>query len=402
MTLHRRALLTGGVAALALPNLAPAQEAPGVTANEIRIGSTNALSGPASSYSVISRSLTAQFKRLNDQGGIAGKQVNFIVYDDGYAPPRTLEQTRRLVEQDKVAFLFNQLGTPTNSAIHRYVNQRKVPHLFLATGADKWAQPKEYPWTIGWQPSYRTEAQIYTKYILEQRPQAKIGVIFQNDDFGKDYVNGVRDVLGPRFDSMVKLVSHEATDATIDSQIVTLQGSGIDALVCGIIPRFAAQAIRKVHDIGWKPMMFMTNVSVSGSIVMQPAGPEKGIGLITSDYRKDQSDPAWSDDPGMNEWRDFMRRYIPDGELGDNNYTYGYGAGSTMIHVLRQCGGNFSRDNIMKQAMNIAPLEIGTLLPGVKVSTSPTNYHPIRHMQLQRWDGRSWVRFGGVIEGANV
>jgi branched-chain amino acid transport system substrate-binding protein len=402
MSLNRRAVLTGGIAALALPNIAPAQEAPGVTANEIRIGSTNALSGPASSYSVISRCLSAMFKRVNDQGGIAGKQINFIVYDDGYAPPRTLEQTRRLVEQDRVAFLFNQLGTPTNSAVHRYVNQRKVPHLFLATGADKWAQPQEYPWTIGWQPSYRTEAQIYTKYILEQRPQAKIGVIYQNDDFGKDYVNGVRDVLGPRFDSMVKLVSHEATDATIDSQIVTLQGSGVDALVCGIIPRFAAQAIRKVFDIGWKPMMFMTNVSVSGSIVMQPAGAEKGIGLITSDYRKDQSDPAWADDAGMNEWRDFMRRYIPDGELGDNNYTYGYGAGSTMIQVLRQCGANFSRENVMKQATSIAPLEIGTLLPGVKVSTSPTNYHPIRHMQLQRWDGKSWVRFGGVIEGANV
>ena len=401
MTLHRRALLTGGVAALALPSLAPAQEAPGVTANEIRIGSTNALSGPASSYSVISRCLSAMFKRLNDQGGIAGKQVNFIVYDDGYAPPRTLEQTRRLVEQDKVAFLFNQLGTPTNSAIHRYVNQRKVPHLFLATGADKWAQPQEYPWTIGWQPSYRIEAQIYTKYILEQRPQAKIGVLYQNDDFGKDYVNGVKDVMGARFGE-AKLVSHEATDATIDSQIVTLQGAGVDALVCGIIPRFAAQAIRKVYDIGWKPMMFMTNVSVSGSIVMQPAGAEKGIGLITSDYRKDQSDPAWADDPGMNEWRDFMRRYIPDGELGDNNYTYGYGAGSTMIQVLRQCGGNFSRENVMKQATNIAPLEIGSLLPGVKVSTSPANYHPIRHMQLQRWDGKSWVRFGGVIEGANV
>jgi branched-chain amino acid transport system substrate-binding protein len=403
MTLHRRAVLTGGIAALALPNLAPAQEAPGVTANEIRIGSTNALSGPASSYSVISRCLAAMFKRVNDQGGIAGKQINFIVYDDGYAPPRTLEQTRRLVEQDKVAFLFNQLGTPTNSAIHRYVNQRKVPHLFLATGADKWAQPQEYPWTIGWQPSYRTEAQIYTKYILEQRPQARIGVLYQNDDFGKDYVNGVRDVLGPRFDSMVKLASHEATDATIDSQIVTLQGAGIDALVCGIIPRFAAQAIRKVYDIGWKPaLMFMSNVSISGAVVMQPAGPEKGIGLITSDYRKDQSDPAWADDPGMNEWRDFMRRYIPDGELGDNNYTYGYGAGSTMIQVLKQCGSNFSRENVMKQATSLAPLEIGTLLPGVKVATTAANYYPIRHMQLQRWDGKSWARFGGVIEGANV
>jgi branched-chain amino acid transport system substrate-binding protein len=402
MTLNRRALLTGTAAALAAPALASAQATPGVTANEIRIGSTNALSGPASSYSVISRCLTAMFKRVNDQGGIAGRQINFIVYDDGYAPPRTLEQTRRLVEQDKVAFLFNQLGTPTNSAIHRYVNSRKIPHLFLATGADKWAQPKEYPWTIGWQPSYRTEAQIYAKHILENKPDAKIALIYQNDDFGKDYVNGVKDVLGDRFDSMVTLASHEATDPTIDSQIVSLQSGGANVLVCGIIPRFASQAIRRVFDMGWKPMMFMTNVSVSGSVVMQPAGPEKGVGLITSDYRKDQSDPAWADDPGMNEWRDFMRRYLPDGELGDNNYTYAYAAGSTMIQVLKQCGDNFSRDNIMKQATNVQPLEVGTLLPGVKVSTSPTNYHPIRQMQLQRWDGRSWVRFGNIIEGANV
>jgi branched-chain amino acid transport system substrate-binding protein len=375
---------------------------PGVTATELRIGTTYALSGPASSYSLIPKCLTAMFKRLNEEGGIAGRQVNFLVYDDAYSPPKTLEQTRRLIEQDKVAFLFNNLGTPTNSAIHRLVNQRKVPHLFLATGADKWANPKEYPWTIGWQPSYRTEAQIYAKYILEQKPGAKIGLIFQNDDFGKDYVNGVRDVLGARFDAMVKLVSHEATDATIDSQIVSLQAAGCDALVCGIIPRFASQAIRRVYDLGWKPLMFMSNVSVSGSVVMQPAGPEKGVGLITSDYRKDQSDPSWANDPGMNEWRAFMAKYIPDGELGDNNFTYAYGAGTTMIAVLKQCDGNFSRENILKQATNLAPIEVPTLLPGIKVSTSPDNYHPIRHMQLQRWDGKSWVRFGNVIEGANV
>jgi branched-chain amino acid transport system substrate-binding protein len=402
MTTSRRALIAGTAATLATPGIAPAQEAPGVTATEIRIGSTNALSGPASSYSVISRALAAMFKRLNDQGGVAGRQVNFIVYDDGYQPPRTLEQTRRLVEQDRVAFLFNQLGTPTNSAIHRYVNQRKIPHLFLATGADKWANPREYPWTIGWQPSYRTEAQIYAKHILEQKPDAKIALLYQNDDFGKDYVNGVRDVLGPRFDAMVKLASHEATDPTIDSQIVSLQSTGADALVCGIIPRFAAQAIRRVHDIGWRPLMFMTNVSVSGSVVMQPAGAEKGVGLITSDYRKDQSDPAWTNDPGMNEWRDFMRRYLPEGELGDNNYTYAYGVGSTMLQVLRQCRNDFSRENVMRQATNIQPLEVATLLPGVKVQTQPGNYNVIRQMQLQRWDGRSWVRFGGVIEGANV
>ncbi|MCO6416495.1 ABC transporter substrate-binding protein [Siccirubricoccus sp. KC 17139] len=402
MRLNRRALLLGTAGSLALPQLAPAQEAPGVTATEIRIGSTNALSGPASAYSVITKGLAAMFRRVNDQGGIAGRQINFIAYDDGYQPPRTLEQTRRLVEQDRVAFLFNQLGTPTNSAIHRYVNQRKIPHLFLATGADKWANPREYPWTIGWQPSYRTEAQIYAKYLLEQKPNTKLGLLYQNDDFGKDYVNGVRDVLGPRFDAMVKLASHEATDPTIDSQIVSLQAAGCDALICGIIPRFAAQAIRRVFDIGWKPMMFMTNVSVSVGTVMQPAGLEKGVGLLTSDYRKDQSDPAWADDPGMKEWRDFMRRYVPDGELGDNNYTYAYGVGSTMLQVLKQCGNDFSRENVMRQATNIAPMDIATLLPGVKVQSQPRNYNVIRQMQLQRWNGRAWERFGGVIEGANV
>jgi branched-chain amino acid transport system substrate-binding protein len=402
-TTRRRSLLAGAAGVLAAPNIAPAQEAPGVTANEIRIGSTNALSGPVSSYSVISRCLSAMFKRLNDEGGVNGRKVNFIVYDDGYAPPKTLEQTRRLVEQDRVAFLFNQLGTPTNSAIHRYVNQRKVPHLFLATGADKWSNPREYPWTMGWQPSYRTEARIYAKHFMAEKPNARVALLYQNDDFGKDYVNGVRDVLGPaRFDSAVRLVSHEATDPTIDSQIVSLAATGADVLLCGITPRFAAQAIRRVHDIGWKPMFFMTNVSISGSVVMQPAGAEKGVGVITSDYRKDQGDPAWAYDPGMNEWREFMRKYVPEGELGDNNYTYAYGAGTTMIQVLRQCGNDLSRENVMRQAAGIAPLEVATLLPGIKVGTSPTNFSPIRQMQLQRWDGRSWQRFGNVIEGAQV
>jgi branched-chain amino acid transport system substrate-binding protein len=404
-TITRRNLLTvaaGGGAALAVPNLAPAQESPGVTATEIRIGSTNALSGPVSSYSVITRALAAMFQRLNEQGGVGGRKVNFIAYDDGYQPPRTLEQTRRLVEQDRVAFCFNQLGTPTNSAIHRYMNQRKVPHLFLATGADKWANPKEFPWTIGWQPSYRTEAQIYAKHILSERPNAKIGLLYQNDDFGKDYLHGLQDVLGPRFAAMVRTATNEATDPTVDSQIVQLQAAGCDTLVCGIVPRFAAQAIRRVYDMGWKPLFYMTNVSISASVVMQPAGPEKGVGVITSDYRKDQGDPAWNDDPGMKEWRAFMAKYVPDGELGDNNYTYAYGAGTTMIQTLKQCGNDFSRENVLKQATKLAPLEVATLLPGITVGTSPTSYKPVKQLQLQRWDGRSWQRFGNVIEGAEV
>jgi branched-chain amino acid transport system substrate-binding protein len=402
MLTHRRTLLAGAAGALAVPNIAPAQEAPGVTATEIRIGSTNALSGPVSSYSVISTCLEAMFRRLNEEGGVGGRRVRFTVYDDAYQPPRTLEQTRRLVEQDRVAFLFNQLGTPTNSAVHRYVNQRRVPHLFLATGADKWANPREFPFTIGWQPSYRVEAQIYAKHILAERPNARIAMLYQNDDFGRDYLHGVQDVLGPRFQQMVRTATNEATDPTIDSQIVQLQATGADVLICGVVPRFAAQAIRRVHDIGWRPMMFMTNVSVSVGVVMEPAGRERGIGLITSDFRKDQSDAAWANDPGMNEWRGFMQRFMPGADLNDNNFTYAYGVGTTMIQVLRQCGNDFSRENVMRQATNIAPMDIATLLPGIKVQSQPDNYNVIRQMQLQRWDGRSWARFGNVIEGGNV
>jgi branched-chain amino acid transport system substrate-binding protein len=379
-----------------------AQGTPGVSATEIRIGSTNALSGPLSAYSVISRCTAAMFKRVNDEGGINGRKITFIVYDDGFQPPKTLEQARRLIEQDKVAFLFNTLGTPTNSAVQRYVNQRKIPHLFLATGADKWANPREYPWTIGWQPSYRGETQIYGKYILEQKPDARIALLYQNDDFGKDFVIGLRDILGARYDTMVRSVSYEATDPTIDSQVVTLQGSGADVLVCATSPKFAAQAVRKVFDIGWRPLTFMANIASSAAAVMHPAGPEKGVGVITSDFRKDQTDQAWADDPGMNEWRGFMRQYLPDADLTDNNYTLAYGFGITMIQVLRQCGSDLSRENVMRQATNLAPLEVPTLLPGVRVSTSPTNYKPVRQMQLQRWDGRSWARFGRVIEGADI
>lgn len=400
--LDRRQLLVVSVATLTAPAIVRAQDTPGVTATEIRIGSTNALSGALSAYSVISRCTAAMFKQVNDGGGINGRKINFIVYDDGFQPPKTLEQVRRLIEQDRIAFLFNTLGTPTNNAIQRYVNQRKVPHLFLATGADKWANPQEYPWTIGWQPSYRVETQIYAKYLLEQKPDAKVALLYQNDDFGKDFINGLRDILGARYNTMVRSASYEATDPTIDSQVITLQGSGADVLVCATSPKFAAQTIRKVFDVGWRPLTFMANIASSASAVMHPAGAEKGVGVVTADFRKDQTDPAWADDPGMNEWRGFMRQYLPDADLTDNNYTLAYGFGATMIQVLRQCGNDVSRENVMRQATNLAPLEVPTLLPGIRVSTSPTNYKPVRHMQLQRWDGRSWARFGRVIEGADV
>jgi branched-chain amino acid transport system substrate-binding protein len=402
----RRAAFTSGLAAAAAATLtrpAHAQQLPGVTATELKIGNTMPYSGPASSYGPIGKTESAFFNMVNGQGGIAGRKIDFISLDDGYMPPRTVEDTRRLVEEDKVAFMFNTLGTPTNSAIERYLNRMKVPQLFVATGADKWGNYKEYPWTIGLQPSYRTEAQIYAKYTLKQKPDAKIGIIYQNDDFGKDYVNGVRDVLGKDWDKyVVKSVSYEITDPTINSQITALQQSGADVLISATAPKQAAQTIRTVHDLNWHPLLFMTNVSISAGSVMQPAGAENGVGVITSGWLKDQSDPAWKDDPGMNEWRAFMAKYMPGADLTDNNYVYGFTASRVMWHVLQACNGDFSRDNLMKQATSIQRLEVPTLLPGLIVSTSPTNYHPIRAMQLQKWDGKTWVRFGEVIEGTST
>ncbi len=399
----RRQLLGTGAALLAAPGIARAQETPGVTATEIRIGNTMPYSGPASAYGSIGRSHQAFFRMINDQGGIAGRKINFITYDDGYSPPKTVEQVRRLVEQDKVALLFNTLGTPTNSAIVRYVNQRKVPHLFVSTGADKWGNYQDTPWTIGWQPSYRTEAQIYAKHMLATRPDARLGLLYQNDDFGKDYVAGVRDVLGPRFDSVVKAVSHEVTDPTIDSQVVTLQGSGADVLLTATTPKFAAQTIRKVFDVGWRSAIhYLTNVSISVGTVMDPAGPEKGVGIITSAYLKDPTDAGWNADPGMNEWRAFMQKYIPDGDMKDGSYPFAYGVAQTMLQVLKQCGMDLSRERMMKEVANIRDFVPATLIPGIKVATSPTNFHPIRQMQLQKWTGTTWERFGGVLEGTSI
>lgn len=399
--MQRRTLLAASAALLATPRLGHAVTV-GVTATELKIGNFMPYSGPASAYGVIGRGDAAFFKMVNDQGGVGGRQINFISYDDGYSPPRAVEQTRRLVEQDHVALLFHTLGTPSNSAIVRYTNQRRVPHLFLATGADKWGNYQDTPWTIGWQPSYRTEAQIYAKYMLEQKPNAKIALLYQNDDFGKDYVTGVKDVLGSRFDNMVTTASYEVTDPTVDSQVVSLRGSGADVMVTAATPKFAAQTIRKVHDIGWQPMHFLSNVSISIAAVMRPAGPERGVGIITSAYQKDITDPTWANDPGMNGWREWMRKYLPEGDITDSGYATAYNASTTMLQVLKQCEGDFSRENIMRQVANLHDLEVPLLLPGIKVNTSPTNFHPIRHMQLQKWSGEHWERFGDVIEGANV
>ncbi len=389
------ALVTGLTAA------AFAADLPGVTATELKIGNTNAYSGPASAYGIIAKTEAAFFNMVNDQGGVGGRKVNFISYDDGYSPPKTVEQVRRLVEEDQVAFLFQTLGTPTNTAIHKYVNQKKVPHLFISTGADKWGDHEHFPWTMGYQPSYRTEAQIYTKYMLQQNPKAKLAILYQNDDFGKDYPAGVKDVLGAKYsDTVVKEASYETTDATVDSQLTALQASGADVLLVAATPKFAAQAIKRVHDLNWHPMFFLTNVSISVGAVMTPAGAENGIGIITTGYMKDPTDPAFANDPGMNEWRAFMAKYMPGSDLTDANHVFAYGVSMVMLQVLKQCEGDFSRANVMKQAANLHDAYDPVLLPGIKVNTSPTNFPPIKAMQLQKWDGKSWARFGEVIEGS--
>ena len=376
-------------------------DSPGVTATEIKIGNTMPYSGPVSSYSPIGKLETAYFAMVNEQGGIAGHKIDFISLDDGYSPPKTVEQVRRLVEEDQVAFLFNTLGTPTNSAIVRYVNQKKVPHLFVATGAAKWGDEKLYPWTTGFQPDYRTEAQIYAKYILQQKPDAKVAVLYQNDDFGKDYLFGLHAVFGDRYAKMVTEATYEPTDPTIDSQITTLQGSGADVLVVAAAPKFAAQAIRKVHDLGWKPMFFMTNVSISVGSVITPAGPDNAIGLISTGWLKDPTDPQWNSDAGMQEWRDFMAKHMPGADLTDANYVYAYAAAKTMMQVLEQCNGDFSRETVMHQAENLHGLVLPTVLPGIKASTSHTDHRPIKAMQLEKWDGKTWVLFGDIIEAGS-
>ena len=399
--MRRFALMAASALAVVLASGAiRAADTPGVTATEIKIGNTSPYSGPASTYGVLGKLETAFFGMVNEQGGVAGHKINYISLDDTYSPPKTLEQARRLVEEENVAFTFATLGTPTNSAIVRYMNQKHVPHLFLATGADKWGDYKDYTWTIGWQPSYRTEAQIYAKYILQQKPNAKIAILYQNDDFGKDYFLGFKDVLGDKFDKMVTTATYEATDPTADSQLQILKSSGADVLMVAALPKMSAQAIRKVHDLDWKPMFIMSNVSISVGAVMIPAGPENGIGVISGAFVKDPSDPTWANDPGMTEWRAFMNKYMPGSDQSDNNYVVAYGFSKTMLQVLKQCDGDFSRENIMKQANNLHDLEIPVLLPGLKINTSPTNHHPVRAMQLEKWNGKSWVLFGDVIQGA--
>ena len=400
----RRFLLQSAAAAAAYSaqgfRAARAENAPGVTGTEIKIGQTMPYSGPASAYGVIGRTQTAYFKMINEQGGVNGRKINLISLDDGYSPPKTVEQVRRLVEDEKVAFLFQTLGTPPNTAIRQYLNDNKIPQLFVATGAAKWNDPKHFPWTMGFQPNYQLEARIYAQHILKTKPDGKIGVLYQNDDYGKDYLIGLRDGLGADHAGMViKEVSYETSEPTVESQIVTLQGSGADVFLIAATPKFAAQAIRKAYDLGWNAVRYINNVSVSIATVLKPAGLEKSKGLITGYYGKDPKDKHWADDAGLKQWKAFTDKYMSPTEFIDANAVNGFGAAQTMIQVLNQCSNDLSRESIMKQAANLKDLELPMLLPGMKINTSPTNYSPIRQMQLMTFNGENWELFGDLLTG---
>ena len=387
-------VLAGGLA------WAAGQYGPGVSDTEIKIGNAMPYSGPASAFGATGKSEAAYFNMINDQGGINGRKIKFISRDDGYSPPKTVEVVRRLVEQDQVLLMFSVLGTPPNTAIQGYLNDNKVPQLFAVTGADKWNDPKHHPWTMGWRPSYRLEARIYGRYILKNLPDAKIGVLYQNDDFGEDYLIGLREGLGDKAAKMIVATrTYETTDPTVNSQIVALQASGANVLVTAAIPKTAAQAIRKVYDIGWKPTHFLTSVSISVGAVMRPAGLEKGIGIITAGYLKEPTDPQWQDTPEYKEWLDWMKKYNTSGNVGDSLTVYGYSLAQTMVAVLKASGDNLTRENMMKQAASIHNLTLPMVLPGITLSTSADDFAPIKQMQLEKFDGTTWRLFGEVISG---
>jgi len=403
MTQPSRRHVLGGMAALCVapfPGKAFANDLTGVTDSEIVIGTTTSLSGPVSALGTQARCQAAYFRMINDQGGVAGRKIRFIIYDDGFSPPKTVEQTRRLIENDRVSFLFGMLGTAPNSAVVKYINQKKVPHLFLAVNGNKWGDYKNHPWTMGFAPNARIEAQVYTKYALQQNPEATFAVLYQNDDLGKDYVAGVRDVLKDRFETRARAISHEVTDPTIDSQLVALRATGANVLLSGTTAKFVAQSIRKVHELQWKPMHFMANGAASIKGVINPAGPERALGVISCGYMKDVADPVWSQDGAIVDYIAFMTKYFPEGDPLEGYNQYAFLASEALMTVLRQCGGDLSRENIMKQATNLKDVALPMLLPGIRVNTSPTNYFPIREVQLMRFDGKGWQRFGEIIEGA--
>ena len=370
----------------------------GATDTEIKIGNIMPYSGPASAYGVIGKTEEAYFKKINAEGGINGRKINFISYDDGYSPPKTVEQARKLVESDEVLLIFNSLGTPPNSAIQKYMNSKKVPQLFVASGATKWNDPKNFPWTMGWQPSYQSETHIYAKYLLKNMPNAKIAVLYQNDDYGKDYLKGLKDGLGAKAASMiVGEESFETTEPTIDSHIVKLKASGADVFIDISTPKFAAQAIKKIAEIQWKPTHFLNNVSASVGSVIKPAGYENAQDIISAAYLKDASDPQWNNDPGMKDFLAFLQKDFPEGDKLDQGTIVGYSVSQTLVQVLKQCGDDLTRENIMKQAASLKDFRVEMLLPGIKINTSATDFAPISSLQLMKFKGEKWGLFGDVI-----
>jgi branched-chain amino acid transport system substrate-binding protein len=403
MLLNKRMLLAsmaGLAVAVASPALAQKKYDTGATDTEIKIGNTNPYSGPASAYGTIGKTIDAYFKKVNAEGGINKRKVNFITYDDGYSPPKAVEQVRKLVESDEVLLVFQPLGTPSNTAIQKYMNSKKVPQLFVATGATKWNDPKNNPWTMGWQPNYQSEGRIYAQYVLQHKPQGKIAILYQNDDYGKDYVKGLKDGLGDKAKTMiVSELPYEPADPTVDSQIINLKASGADIFFNATTPKFAAQAIKKMAEIGWKPMHLLNNVSVSVGSVMKPAGFAASEGILSTGYLKDPTDPTWKDDAALKEWAAFMDKYYPEGDKTSSFTVYGYAVAKTLEQTLKQCGDDLTRANVMKQAANLKNFEIGVLLPGIKINTSPTDFAPIKQMQMMRFKGESWEFFGPIMTG---
>lgn len=384
------ALVSGGA-------LAQKRYDSGANDKEIKLGNVNPYSGPASAYGAIGKSMDAYFKKINSEGGINGRQIKFITLDDGYNPSRTVEQMRKLVEEEEVLATVGVLGTPPNSAIHKYMNQKKMPQLFVATGATKWGDPKNFPWTMGWQPNYQGESKIYAQHLLESKPNAKIGILYQNDDYGKDYLKGFLDGLGDKAKTMiVKQLTYEVTDPTIDSQMVELKASGADVFFNITTPKFAAQAIKKAAEIGWKPQHYLNNVSNSVGAVMVPAGAENGVGILSVFYLKDPTDSQWANTPEFKEWLTFMQKHMPGSDLKDLNYVFGYTMAQGVVQVLKQAGDNLTRENVMRQAANI-DMNLPMLLPGVNVKTTPDDFYPIERGQLARWDGKTWVLQGKVF-----